>query len=93
MNSFWPKTKVARPGQQNRRKRKLKINKIIVDFGCTLWYIIDMKTTTLSISDQVSARYPNLLTEEIADVEERMSIYRETIVEAVDSLRKNGVLL
>lgn len=85
--------KVARPGQQNRRKRKLKINKTLVDFCCLLWYIIGMKTTTLSISDQISARYPNLLTEEIADVEERMLIYRETIVEAVDSLRKTGVLL
>jgi hypothetical protein len=52
-----------------------------------------MKKTIISIEDQVSARFPNLLAEEIADVVERMSIYRETIAEAVAALRKNGIMI
>lgn len=41
----------------------------------------------------MSAQCPNLLTEEVADVVERMAIYRETIEEAVVALRETGVML
>ena len=50
-----------------------------------------MKKNT--VEDQISARFPDLLMEEVADVIERMEIYRETIAEAVVSLRKNGMLI
>jgi len=41
----------------------------------------------------VSARFPDLLTEEIADVVSRMELYHETIDEAKSFLVETGVLL
>ena len=52
-----------------------------------------MKKQIISIEDQVSARFPNLLTEEIVDVVSRMELYHESISEAVASLVETGVLL
>ena len=81
------------PASCRARKRKCKIIKIVVDFCCLLWYIISMNKTIISIEDQVSARFPNLLTEEIADIVSRTELYHETIDEAVASLIGTGVLL
>ena len=43
--------------------------------------------------DEIRAQFPNLSTEEVEDVYDRMFAYNETPSEAVTFLRNNGVIL